>query len=372
METRISASLLKRMKARFTRDGSAALESRIAAICQDVARRLRRILPVSTLEAIALGGGYGRGEGGVLKTPTGDTPYNDVEFFVFVRGSLLLQQHRWGSVLHQIAHEMTEAYGIEIEFKMLTLAKLRQSPPSMFYYDLVMGHHWALGDDSLLVGCTHHRDASLIPLHEATRLLMNRSSGLLFAKHRLTKEDFSAEDADYVARNLAKAQLALGDVLLTAHGHYHWSCLERRRRLISLDLPLVSVLCLIPHHTAGVKFKLHPHLTTASREELATLHQNLTSAAQTLFLWLESRRLRHPFQSVASYTNSLLDKCPETDPLRNRLINARQFGLKSLLDTHYPRQRLLHGLCELLWKDESADRPSMTLGDYERLWNRFN
>jgi len=360
------------MSSRFTRDGSAALEARLATICRDTTKRLRNRLPPSILEGIALGGGYGRGEGGVFKTATGDAPYNDVEFFVFVSGPLLLQQQRWGKTLQQTAHELTEDYGIEIEFKMLTLAKLRRSPTSMFYYDLVMGHRWALGDDSLLTGCEHHRDSSKIPLHEATRLLMNRSSGLLFAKQRLTKDIFTDEDRDFVARNLAKAQLALGDVLLAAHGYYHWSCLERRKRLIALDLPLVSALNLIPHHTAGVMFKLHPTVSQAPREELAALHHTLTQATRSLFLWLESRRLRHPFTTTASYLDSNLDKCPETDPLRNRLINARQFGFRALSDTRYPRQRLLHGLCELLWEDPSSEPTSIDIQEYERLWHHFN
>ena len=54
-----------------------------------------------------------------------------------------------------------------------------------------------------------------------------------------------ADDADFVGRNLAKDQLAFGDVLLTAHGQYHWSCQERHRRLECLDVPS------LPWATAG-------------------------------------------------------------------------------------------------------------------------
>ncbi|PYL00604.1 MAG: hypothetical protein DME19_04505, partial [Verrucomicrobia bacterium] len=79
--------------------------------------------------------------------------------------------------------------------------------------------------------------AERIPLCEATRLLMNRCSGLLFARERLECAEFSPVDADFVERNLAKAQLAFGDAVLTAFGRYHWSCLERHKRLKSLKMP---------------------------------------------------------------------------------------------------------------------------------------
>ena len=39
------------------------------------------------LAQVVLGGGYGRGEGGVLHTPQGDKPYNDLDIFVFSDGA---------------------------------------------------------------------------------------------------------------------------------------------------------------------------------------------------------------------------------------------------------------------------------------------
>src|SRR5947199_6504474 len=104
----------------------------------------------------------------------------------------------------------------------------------MFYYDLVSGHRLVHGTDEWLGQCEHHRAAHRIPLHEATRLLMNRCSGLLFAQERLARVPFSAEDADFVGRNLAKAKLAFGDVVLAMRGQYHWSCRERQKRLKKL------------------------------------------------------------------------------------------------------------------------------------------
>src|SRR5206468_4075679 len=72
---------------RFTLDGSDALENRLAQLCERIFTGVQSLVPSHKLEALVLGGGYGRGQGGVLRTQSGDQPYNDLEFYVFLHGS---------------------------------------------------------------------------------------------------------------------------------------------------------------------------------------------------------------------------------------------------------------------------------------------
>ena len=375
---------------RFTLDGSPALEAHLQETCDQVLAGVRALIPAAKLDGLLLGGGYGRGEGGVLRGSVGDLPYNDLEFYVFVRGQAVLAERQFREPLHELGEKLTPAAGLEVEFKVLTLDKLRNSAPSMFYYDLVMGHYWQLGDDALLAGCEPHRDAAKIPLHEATRLLMNRCSGLLFSLARLSGDKFTTEDADFVGRNLAKAQLAFGDVLLTAHGQYHWSCRERHQRLENLtnsELPWLAALK--THHAAGVEFKLHPTRSTETRESLAARHQELSALGEKLWLWLESKRFGRTFSSAWDYATSPLNKCPETSSLRNRLVNLRAFGVSGLKNGRYPRERLLQALPLLLWEKnalkDTAVLPTIQsnlrtpatdliglVAAYTAIWGRFN
>jgi hypothetical protein len=375
---------------RFTLDGSPALEAHLQATCEQVLAGVRRLIPADRLEGLLLGGGYGRGEGGVLRTPEGGQPYNDLEFYVFARGQAVLAERQFRHPLHELGESLSPAAGLEVEFKVLTLDKLRKSPPSMFYYDLVMGHRWFAGDDTLLAGCEPHRDAAKIPLHEATRLLMNRCSGLLFAQVRLAEPGFTDADADFVGRNLAKAQLAFGDVLLTAHGQYHWSCQERHRRLEQLDLTdLPWTTALITHHATGVEFKLHPTRSTESQTALTVRHSELAALGEKLWLWLESRRLAQTFATARDYALSGINKCPETSPLRNRLVNLRAFGPGGLVSGRYPRERLLTTLPLLLWEKTALTSPNLRakiqtqlrsqasdlaglVAAYGVIWGRFN
>lgn len=376
------------MKKRFTIDGSDALESHLSKVCEQVRAGVRARIPDHKLEGLVLAGGYGRGEGGVLMAENADSPYNDLEFFVFIRGNTLLSERRYRHSLHQLAEELTPQAGIEVEFKILSLASFVRSETSMFYYDLVMGHQWLVGDASLFAACKHHRDATRIPLHEATRLLFNRCSGLLYAKERLQREPFSNEDADFVGRNLAKAQLALGDAWLTTRGAYHWSCVERQKRLRMSGDNWSKRLAF--HHAAGVAFKLHPQRASASmKPALLAQHTDLTQLAEQLWLCLEGKRIGTHFPTSRDYAEARRSLCPERSILHNLACNLRAFGPSGLLSrfrTRYPRERLLRSLALLLWGQTDASvranlSACLNCGDsslegsvraYENLWHRFN
>jgi hypothetical protein len=379
------------MKPRFTIDGSDALEAHLAAACKTVLSRVRELIPVARLEGVLLGGGYGRGEGGVMKSPGGDQPYNDLEFYVFIRGNAILAERKFRQPLHELGECLSPEACLDVEFKVLTLGKLAGSPPSMFYYDLVAGHRWILGDDTLLALCEHHRDASLIPLHEATRLLFNRCSGLLYSLERLRRKDFGEAEADFVGRNLAKAQLAFGDVLLTARGQYHWSCRERHERLLACHFEgsLAWAEALKTEHAQGVAFKLHPTQSRETRETLAARHAALADLGRQLWLWLESKRLGIPLRSPRDYAFSPPNKCPETSAGRNRLVNLRAFGPAGLACARYPRERLFNALTLLLWEPAVVTDPALLgkiqaelqtnandfaglVAAFQQLWNRFN
>jgi hypothetical protein len=392
-----SASPIPGGPRQFTLDGDEALEHRLAKLCQQVRTSvLIGIIPRRKLEGIVLAGGYGRGEGGVLRTPQGDQPYNDLEFYVFVRGSTFINERRYGGALHLLAQRLTALAGVDVEFKIASLAGLRRSPVSMFSYDLVTSHRWVYGHEEVFAGCGHHRRAADIPLHEATRLLMNRCSGLLFSLERLRRPEFTPDDADFVGRNLAKARLALGDVVLAATGRYHWSCREREKRLVDLSWSVWASWPWFPavldQYRRGVAFKLHPERTAGTTAELQAELDAISVLACRLWVWLEGRQLQRRFASPGEYASCDADKCPETPRWRNLLVNLLHFGPMVLWGpgrtTRYPRERLLQALPLLLWEPTAlidlnfhhhlrhylattaSDFPGFVAA-YARLWERF-
>lgn len=363
--TRTPVALVDRdVQPRFTTDGSRELEQHLALTCAKIAAGIRGLVPARLLEAALLGGGYGRGQGGVLRTPAGDRPYNDLEFYVCLRGNRHFNELRFGRALHVLGEILTPQAGVEVEFKITSLREIARAPVSMFSYDLITGHRWLIGDDSLLAPCAHHLDAAAIPLAEATRLLMNRCSGLLLAKEKLEKREFTGADADFVRRNIAKAELALGDALLVAHGCYHWSARERHRLVERLARTGTQAWLhdVCRHHAAGVAFKLHPERCHATRETLLPQHSHVVELAREVFLWIESRRLATTLSTVSDYALSLRNKSPELASARNALVSVKALGPRPLLDARagrHPRERVLNALALLLWDREALSTPTL-------------
>ncbi len=386
---------------RFTLDGDPALERHLDVACQRMLSGVRGIIPSPRLEAVLLGGGYGRGEGGVWRTATGDRPYNDLEFYVAVQGNRQLNELRYGRALAALGEILTHLVGVEVESTITSLAELRRQPVSMFTYDLMAGHRLLGREASWLGGCDHHLAAAQIPLAEGTRLLMNRGTGLLLAQGKLAAPTLAPSDAEFIRRNLAKAELACGDAVLVARGEYDWSCRERHRRIDRLAQlePSPWHEALRRHHAAGVAFKLHPGepadpqtgamaaaadaassappcgvagLQTVapplSRDALAARHAEVSALTGQCWLWLEQRRLGRTFASARAYAQDPVDKCPGTAGLRNTVLSLRADGLRPQLHPRpwrHPRQRIFHALALLLW-DATAVTEAVTRAQLQR------
>lgn len=337
--------------ARYTIDGSDALEERLHATCESIREKLLEKLPRGSVEGLLLGGGYGRGEGGVLTTADGDQPYNDLEFYLFARGNRHLFEFHHRTMLEQLSHDLSPGAGLEVEIKILSLEELRRAPLSMFFYDMIAGHKWLVGTDDSLRGCEHHRAAHLLEVSEATRLLMNRCTGLLFAREHLSVPSFEEANADFVRRNIRKAQLAFGDAILTAFGRYHWSCRKRHERLKNLRSPIPWLSKLVEHHALGVDFKLHPFKSEEEREDLSLELERIVAFAGELWLWLESKRLGQSFISARHYATHSRSKWPGPNPARNVLQHAKLFRRPVVRGAwRHPRERVLETLALLLWE----------------------
>jgi hypothetical protein len=180
---------------------------------------------------------------------------------------------------------------------------------------------------------------------------------------------------------------------LTAHRLYHSSCRTRHERLQRLKIDLAPPLGeLVEHHAAGVDFKLHPRRSMATRTQLLARQTEISDFAGRMWLWLEGLRLGRSFVNAREYAHSSVNKCAETHPLRNLLINAAVFrgrGLSGPKVFRYPRERLLEALSLLLWDPQASRDPaclrqlqqrigsrsaafSGLVADYATIWRRFN
>lgn len=368
---------------RFFVDEEPELAARLSDYLAGLAGDLERQKWKAGVAALVLSGGYGRGEGGVFRESADSPPqlYNDVEFFLFLnpgadRGAVA----QWCS-RHE--REGTAQLGVDVEFKCDDLGALSSGPPTMFWHDLLQGHHVVWGKmDFAARARPEFRDPAMLPPEEATRLLFNRGSGLWFASCRLRKGE---EDRDgFIERNQMKARLALADAVLALAGKHHGLCQERGKRIRQGGFSTPPGWeKLVAWHEEAVAFKLRPRHRRPGIRALEMAQRELVGSLLKVFLWVESQRLHRSFTEPAGYWKFRARLYPKTPPTRNVLLHLRDrirrgevLPLRFWGD--YPRATLQRALVAALGGDIAS--AALLLGvpansfepAYQRWWARYN
>jgi hypothetical protein len=329
------------------------LEDHVVAISDSLDGNL-----IKKILCIALGGGYGRGEGGVyIDEQQHACLYNDLDYFLFCENPRDPEITTW---IHQAESIWSETLGIDVEFKALKPDFLKECNHSMMAYDLVAGHHIIYGSGDFVSQYSSLLAPDSFSACEATRLLWNRGSGLFFARCQILKET----DISFIHRNHQKAKLALGDAHLTLLGQYHWSATERGKRLAALNAPTVPGE-VREWHAQGVEFKLNPCPCRLTFQELEIENRQLIARWAKCFLHSESTRLNLPFNSLKNYAEypGRLDK--EAPMWKLPLLAMRDYSryrrvMHPISD--YPRA----GLQRVLACLNDLDRHPEALGTAER------
>ncbi len=354
---------------KYCRHASAEFNARIDGALHRLAEDAHTAME-ENLVALILGGGYGRGEGGVICVEGYEQAYNDLDLVLVVQDKNAIQQDQLAAISKKYEAELK----IHIDFsRPLTIEDIRNWPSWLMWQDLLDGHVVLYGQEDVL---TANSPASLrdpLPAIEATRLLLNRGAGLLWAM-RVTRGVESAPDADFVRRNYFKCGLALGDALLIAHQRHATAYRGRDERLTALvgESSEVAALNIQLLYEISLLFKFTPDqspdvpLTQQSLQILGRLWG-------ATFLHVENKRTGRGFRSLEEYSRWLGLREPEqhtVDALARNVIRNIQLGTLSWL---YPREWLYRRLPVLLglthkevgdWAAES--------GRFLVVWKRFN
>ena len=208
---------------KYTGIPSPGLERELDRALAEMGREIEA-LRLPGLAGVVLGGGYGRGEGGVRHTPEGDRLYNDLDFFVFGDRADRRRKQAIAAALVEISEKWEPVLGVDIDFSPVkNLSELRRAAPTLMFQELRNGWKpvWGAVDPARMIPALAPDE---VPFSEAVRLLMNRGMGLVFAGDRLNRQD---RDADFIVRNMNKTMLGCGDATLLAAGRYCWSGTER-------------------------------------------------------------------------------------------------------------------------------------------------
>lgn len=298
----------------YTQLAEPDLQHRIDQDLAYLTGEIRRLVPARRLAAIVLGGGYGRGDGGVRRTPQGPAPYNDYDLFVVIRGGLPWRRRSLRRAVALRRPDWESAVDLEVEVALCTEAQLRRSPLTLRLFDLASGHRVLWGDASVGKVFDPHR-GGVLPLVEGARLLVNRGSLLAFCKaQRATTDAFPPEEHARVIRYLHKAILACGDVVLMHGGCYTTHSDARMANLHKVSGPSPEIMAELRAWYAHVVESRRGGRETvpAGCPGLEAFFERVWHRFEQVHLWFESERLEVKPLRWTDYVIASFNKFPVT------------------------------------------------------------
>jgi hypothetical protein len=367
-------------ESKYTLRGDAAFDEMLDKCLASVAEAVEDSGVSDSIAAIVLGGGYGRGEGGVFAGGGREKrPYNDLDFFVIAENVGFLKRKKIDRGMAGLGKALSAELGVEVDFgPAKTLKQLSRVSPTMLWQELKEGHLVIYGDRDVLQALPYY-DLRDLPRVEGLQLLLNRGAGLLLAKQLLEKGDNSRDELDFIGRNLYKAVLACGDVFLLIQKQYCFPILERLARLEDSKGKKIDPQD-VDLYEKAVEFKLSPRICTMSELiELQALAMNLYEKTCRYFFSVcygltinNLQELNRAFEEEDPFSKDF--SCREK--VKNTLLNLacmRRFGWRYMLSGRNPRLGLLRVLLGLLFEHYRSDE-YIKLNENKFLicWNKLN
>jgi hypothetical protein len=297
------------MAATFTVSACPVIEARIASDLAMLRDAVLDALGHQHVRTLALGGGFGRGEGTAFLADGRPHIVNDYDITVVHDLAAPLFQARYAGRLDRVAARYARRLAIkQIDFGGQHHRDLSGIPsPTIASYELYHGYHVFYGED-LLAPVAARIPVERIPLWEGTWLLRNRSIGMILAGlYFLGGRSPGDANRENLWIEANKAVLAVGDVFLLAQGRYHWSYVERSRRLAGW--PGLEAEPWREAYCGAVALKVAPGCCPYDRpmDELIQGWYRARDIMEQGFRWFETRRTGRPWESWGDH----LDHCIE-------------------------------------------------------------
>jgi hypothetical protein len=343
---------------RHTARGSALFETWFSTLLDQLEADLRAALP-GRLYAAALVGGFGRGEGGVLRTGDGESLSGDLDILVVVRGGV----RRSAKALEALRRRYLSELSVSLDFMgPYTPGDLRRAKPELSWHSVAYSWKSIVGNADEALDLLPLRVWSNPWPEESARLFLRSGASILRALRALEGLETVA-DEDLIRRQYWRAALAMGDGLLVAWKRYTPFLEERSAALGCAEASSNQLreLRLATLYEKAIRYKLDPDsLPKAQPDRQQTLE--LAALWGLAFLAEERRRLGISAKNLGEYARLSLPREPRK---RFRLIR-RDSGSRAALQPRLPRERMYRELPELLgltgkspkgteWERRSAD-----------------
>lgn len=272
------------MRSKYTFIYNTEIEKTLDSVLADIAKESRADSSFRHLKYLVLGGGYGRGEGGILIKENGEAAlYNDLDFFVISNTRLFWKNTRLDQFFKKASEKWEKKLGINVDFSGAKSAKyIRSRSHIMVWREMILASTLLIGDEEEFKRF-FTPISTVMPPSETAKLLVNRMSGLFLAKQRLLRRsELFFEDYDFIARNINKAVLACGDALLLFRGKYALKVQERLQNLEAIHIEKTERWAkLKTAYAEAVQFKKTPAISQDREIQMRKLRETVELCLET-------------------------------------------------------------------------------------------
>jgi hypothetical protein len=272
---------------RFTLHAHPLVDVYIKKQLKSIVRYLCEQHPAMVLSEIWLGGSFGRGEGAVLRSPTGDKPVGDYDVFLIYADTLV----DYGSYQRHYAHwEKVLSRQLNFQVQLRTpgsLPQLYQSAYALRWYDLCQKHQ------KLWIAPHSERQAlraSLPPLEVSNSLrLLFWCAGVVLTQQELGNDDFY------------RIILWICDSVLIASAGYHHTLEGQLQNMYRLQhtLGVTWLRELFYLQQEAIRYRTEPELTsTALYKSSDLLKPFVYQAYLSVFTGIEQQGSKEAFQAL--------------------------------------------------------------------------
>lgn len=233
-----------------------------------IIKSCRELIP--GLQSIILYGGFGRDEGSWYQDEQGEwRPYNDYDICIVTKKKASLGD------IKKLKTKLAREIGINwIDLGQFLPEELSRLRPSILNYDFKNASKVICGDSSVL-DLIPEINASTLPMKDAQILFFTRLYTLLGSLDKKGVEQEVKENKSRFFRNqMAKAILAIVDVMLLAKGAYDSSYKKRVDRMAAL-YPAKKDFLMISRW--ALEEKLYPTAPNMNPDEVRALYHKVYS-----------------------------------------------------------------------------------------------
>ncbi|MDD5596613.1 MAG: hypothetical protein PHV82_01630 [Victivallaceae bacterium] len=368
-------------QSRYTLNGDAAFDEMLDGYLAAIAEAVKMSGFARSIAAIVLGGGYGRGEGGVLVDVNGEKKlYNDLDFFVITENVSFWERRRIDRFLAAVGKKFSREIGVELDFgRAKTLKQLSRMPLTMMWQELKEGHQVVYGSKDIM-RCLPDYELRDLPRTEGLQLLLNRGAGLLLAKEALEKGGDSPDELDFIGRNLYKTVLACGDIFLLVQKQYCLS-LPERLALLKAHAGKKADPYDVDLYEKATDFKLSPRICPMPELlELLDAAMNLYEKTCRYFFSIcyglalnNLQELDNAFEEKDPFSKDRRPAAAMKDFAFN-FIFMRRFGWRYVFSGQNPRLGLLRVLLGLLFEHCCSGKYNKRVREKQFFicWNRIS